>query len=96
LRGFHPVADWVGTMEGLAHPKGARVQVLAFLQVIFQEGAWKQGWPEAGRITYKATQDRASVEIVQPNEDHRLRFRVSKGTKVIISGDSIHLPDSLR
>jgi hypothetical protein len=72
------------------------VQVHAFLQVVFQEGAWKQVWAEAGRITYKATQDHASVEIVQPNEDQRLRFRAMKGTKVAISGNSIHLPDSLR
>ena len=72
------------------------MQVLAFLQVVFQEGAWKQVYAESGRITYKATQDHASVEIVQPNEDQRLRFRAMKGTKVAISGNSIHLPDSLR
>jgi len=69
---------------------------VAFLQVVFQEGAWKQLWAEAGRITYKATQDHASVEIVQPQEDSRLRFRAAKGTKVAISGTSIHLPDSVR
>jgi len=72
------------------------VRVLAFLQVVFQEGAWKQIWAEAGRITYKATQDHASVEIVQPKEDQRFRFRAAKGTKVAISGTSIHLPDSMR
>ena len=72
------------------------MKVLAFLQVIFQEGAWKQVWAEAGRITYKATQDHASVEIIQRDGDQRLRFRAMKGTKVAISGNSIHLPDSLR
>jgi hypothetical protein len=72
------------------------MQVLAFFQVVFQEGAWKQVYAESGRITYKAKQDHASVEIVQPNEDQRLRFRATKGTKVAISGNSIHLPDSLR
>jgi hypothetical protein len=72
------------------------VQVLAFLQVVFQEGAWKQVYAESGRITYKAIQEHASVEVVRPNEDQRLRFRATKGTKVAISGNSIHLPDSLR
>lgn len=72
------------------------MQVLAFLRVVFQEGAWKQVWAEAGRITYKAAQDHASVEIIQRDADQRLRFRATKGTKVAISGNSIHLPDSLR
>ena len=72
------------------------MKVLSFLQVAFQEGAWKQGWAEAGRITYKATQDHASVEITQSEGDNRLRFRAMKGTKVAISGNGIHLPDSLR
>ena len=72
------------------------MEVHAFLKVVFQEGAWKQVWAEAGRITYKAAQDHASLEIVQPDEDQRLRFRAMKGTKVAISGNSIHLPDGLR
>ena len=72
------------------------MQVHTFLQVVFQEGAWKQVWAEAGRITYKATQDRASVEIVSSDQDQRLRFRAEKGTKVAITGNSIHLPDSMR
>jgi len=76
--------------------KGAGVQILAFHQVLFQEGAWKQGWAEAGRITYKAAQDHASVEIIQADGDQRLRFRAMKGTKVVIAGNAIHLPDSLR
>ena len=70
--------------------------MLAFLEVVFQEGAWKQGWAEAGRITYKATQEHASVEVILPDGDQRLRFRASKSTKVALSGNSIHLPDSLR
>lgn len=70
--------------------------VHAFLHVVFQEGAWKQGWAEAGRITYKASEDHASVEIVRFGEEPRLRFRAMKGTKILISGNSIHLPDSLR
>ena len=72
------------------------MQVHTFLNVAFQEGAWKQIWAEAGRITYKATQDHASVEIVRSDQDQRLRFRADKGTKIAITGNSIHLPDSLR
>ena len=72
------------------------MQVHAFVQVVFQEGAWKQVWAEAGRITYKATQEHASVEIVRPEQDQRLRFRASKGTKIAITGSSVHLPDGLR
>jgi len=71
------------------------MEVHTFLHVAFQEGAWKQVWAEAGRITYKASQDRASVEIVRPDVDQRLRFRAAKGTKIAISGNSIHLPDNL-
>jgi hypothetical protein len=71
------------------------VQVHAFLQVVFQEGAWKQVWAEPGRITYKATQDRASVEVIRSDQDQRLSYRAAKGTKVAISGNSIHLPDNL-
>jgi hypothetical protein len=71
------------------------MEVHAFLHVVFQNGAWKQVWAEAGRITYKATQDHASIEIIRPDLDQRLRFRATKGTKVAISGNSIHLPDSL-
>ena len=72
------------------------MQVHTFLSVAFQEGAWKQIWAEAGRITYKATQEHASVEIVRTDQDQRLRFRAEKGTKVAITGNSIHLPDSIR
>jgi hypothetical protein len=72
------------------------MQVYAFQHVVFQAGAWKQGWAEAGRITYKASQEHASVEIVRSDQDRRLRFRAAKGTKVAIAGNSIHLPDSLR
>jgi hypothetical protein len=72
------------------------MKVLAFLQVNFQEGAWKQVWAEAGRITYKAIQDHASLEVVLPDGDQRLGFRAMKGNRVAISGNSIHLPDSLR
>lgn len=72
------------------------MEVHAFLTVVFQEGAWKQGWAESGRISYKAAQDRASVEIVRPDEENSLRFRADKGTKLAISGSSIHLPDGLR
>jgi hypothetical protein len=71
------------------------MEVHAFLHVTFQKGAWKQVWAEAGRITYKASQDRAAIEITVPGRDQRLRFRASKGTKVAISGNSIHLPDTL-
>ena len=72
------------------------MEVHAFLHVVFQEGAWKLTWAEAGRITYKAIQDHASVEVVRPDMDQRLRFRAAKGTKIAISGNSIHLPDGLR
>ena len=71
------------------------MEVHAFLQVVFQEGAWKQVYAEGGRITYKATEDRASVEIIRPGQDQRLRFRAAKGTKIATSGNSIHLPDNL-
>lgn len=71
------------------------MQVHAFLHVVFQAGAWKQGWAEAGRITYKASQEHASLEVLRPDSDQKLRFRAAKGTKVLISGNSIHLPDSL-
>jgi hypothetical protein len=72
------------------------MEVHAFLHVTFQKGAWKQIWAEAGRITYKATQDRAAIEVEVPGRDQRLRFRASKGTKVALSGNSIHLPDNLQ
>jgi len=72
------------------------MKVLTFQEVLFQEGAWKQVWAEAGRITYKAGQEHASLEIMRSEEDQRLRFRAPKGTKIVISGNSIHLPDSLR
>ena len=72
------------------------MRVLVFLSVAFQEGAWKQVWAEAGRITYKASQEHASIEIEAPGHDSKLRYRAGKGTKVAISGNSIHLPDSLR
>lgn len=71
------------------------MEIHAFVHVVFQDGAWKQVWAEHGRITYKATQDRASVEILRPDQDQRLRFRASKGTRIAISGTSIHLPDNL-
>ena len=72
------------------------MEVLAFLHVVFQPGAWKQGWPESGRITYKATQEQASLEILKPDGDEKLRLRASKGTRVQISGNSIHLPERMR
>ena len=71
------------------------MRVLAFLKVDFQKGAWKQVYAEGGRITYKATQDHASMELVQADEGQKVGFRAMKGTKVAISGNSIHLPDSL-
>ena len=72
------------------------MEVHAFLHVVFQAGAWKQGWPESGRITYKATQEQASLEILKPDGDEKLRLRASKGTRVQISGNSIHLPERMR
>jgi hypothetical protein len=72
------------------------MRVLVFLSVTFQEGAWKQGWAEAGRITYKASQEHALVEIEVPGRDSKLKYRVGKGTKMVISGNSIHLPAELR
>ena len=72
------------------------MEVHAFLHVAFQPGAWKQTWAEAGRITYKASQEHASLEILKPDTEQKLRFRAGKGTKVQISGNSIHLPDTLR
>ena len=72
------------------------MEVHAFLKVAFQDGAWKRVYAESGRITYKSSQEHASLEVVTADADQRLRFRVSKGTKVIISGNSIHLPDGLR
>ncbi|MGW8265509.1 MAG: hypothetical protein ACWGSQ_04025 [Longimicrobiales bacterium] len=72
------------------------MEVHAFLRVVFQTGSWKQGWPESGRITYKATQEHASLEILKPDGTEKLHLRVPKGTKVLISGNSIHLPDSIR
>ena len=72
------------------------MEVHAFRHVVFQPGAWKQGWAEAGRITYKASQEHASLEILTLDEDQKLRFRASKGARVQISGNSIHLPDGMR
>jgi hypothetical protein len=72
------------------------VQVHTFTHVVFQEGAWKQVWAEAGRITYKATQDHAHVETVSSDQDQRLGFQYKKGTRIAISGNSIHLPSSIR
>ena len=89
--------QWRKRISGWYQPRQERkVKVHTFLQVDFQEGAWKQVWAEAGRITYKATQDRASVEIVRAEEDQKLRFRATKGTKIAISGNAIHLPDSMK
>ncbi len=72
------------------------MEVHAFLHIVFQEGAWKPVWAEAGRITYKATQGHASLEIVRSGQDQRLRFRAAKGTKIATTGNSVHLPDGLR
>jgi len=72
------------------------LDVHSFQRVVFQPGAWKQGWAEAGRITYKASQDHASLEIHTADRDNPLRLRASKGTKVLVSGSSIHLPDGLQ
>ncbi len=72
------------------------MEVHAFLKVTFQDGAWKRVYAEAGRITYKANQEHSSLEVVTADGDDRLRFRVAKGTKVLISGNSVHLPDGLR
>ena len=71
------------------------MRVLTFLKVDFQKGAWKQVYAEGGRITYKSTQNHASLEVVQADEGHKVGFRAMKGTKVLISGNSIHLPESL-
>ena len=71
------------------------MKVHAFLHVVFQEGAWKRYWAEGGRITYVATQERASLEVVCVDQDQRLRFKAAKKTKIPISGNSIHLPDNL-
>ena len=72
------------------------MEVHSYTQVVFQPGAWKQGWAEAGRITYKASQEQASLEIHGLHLDRPLRLRASKGTKVLVAGTGIHLPDGLR
>ena len=74
------------------------MEVHAFLQVVFQEGAWKMNLAAGGatRFIYQAKQDHASVDIVRPEQDEPLRLRATKGTKIAISGNSIHLPDGLR
>lgn len=89
-------AGWLERPYPPDYPEKDGMEVHAFLRVAFQADAWKQVWAEAGRITYKASQDRASIEIECLNPDQRLRFRADKGTKVAISGNSIHLPDGLR
>ena len=76
--------------------KENRLEVHSFTRVVFQPGAWKQVWAEAGRITYKAAQEQASLEIQGLHLDRPLRLRASKGTKVLVSGAGIHLPDGLR
>lgn len=71
------------------------MQVHTFLKVSFQKGAWKRVWAEGGRITYIATQDRATLEIVCSDQAQQLRFKAEKKTKILISGNSVHLPDNL-
>lgn len=72
------------------------MEVYAFHQVVFQTGAWKQVWAEAGRITYKATQEHASLDVDRADGESRLRLRAPRGTKVAITGNSIHLPEGMR
>ena len=72
------------------------MEVHAFHHVVFQPGAWKQTWAEAGRITYRATQQQASLEVLKTDADGKIRIRAPKGTRVQISGNAIHLPDGLR
>ena len=56
---------------------------------------WKQIWAEPGRITYKATQDRAMIEVID-DEGEKLRFKVTKkGAKVAVAGNSLHLGDDV-
>lgn len=54
----------------------------AFIHVVVQAGAWKQGWPESGRLTRKATQEHASLQVLKPDTTERLRLRDPKGTRV--------------
>lgn len=72
------------------------MEVHSFHRIVFQEGAWKQAWAEPGRVTYKASQDHASLEVQGPSRDQPLRLRAAKGTRVLVSGSAIHLPDGLR
>jgi hypothetical protein len=72
------------------------MEVHSFRRVTFQAGAWKQGWAEPGRITYRAAQDHAALDIELLDGEKTLRLRASKGTKVLVSGNGIHLPDGLR
>jgi hypothetical protein len=72
------------------------MEVYTFVRIQFQKGAWKQVWAEAGRITYKALQDRATVEVWTSDSEDLIRFRAEKATKVAISGNSLHLPETVQ
>ncbi|MFC1661975.1 hypothetical protein ACFL3S_11095, partial [Gemmatimonadota bacterium] len=72
------------------------MEVHTFVHIQFQKGAWKQVWAEAGRVTYKALQDRATLEVIPTGSEELLRFRADKATKVAISGNGLHLPDTVQ
>ena len=71
------------------------MEVYLFRRITFPQGMWKQIWAEPGRITYKATQDRATIEVID-DEGEKLRFKVTKkGAKVAVAGNSLHLGDDV-
>lgn len=70
------------------------MEVYIFRRISFAKGMWKQVWAEPGRITYKASQDRATLEMIDDGGS-RLVFRANKGDKVAIAGNSLHLPEAV-
>lgn len=71
------------------------MEVYVFRRISFPSDYWKQIWAEPGRITYKAIQDRATIEVID-DEGERLRFKAEKkGAKVAVTGNSLHVPKDI-
>ena len=71
------------------------MEVYLFRRITFPQGTWKQIWAEPGRITYKAAQDRATIEVID-DEGEKLRFMAAKkGAKVAVAGNCLHLPEDV-
>jgi hypothetical protein len=70
------------------------MEVYIFRRISFPAPSWKQVWAEPGRITYKAAQDRAMIEVID-DQGEKLRFKADKGAKVAVAGNGLHVPENV-